>query len=186
MDYSEDLRDLLERAQHGDDSARTRLFEIAYQDLRIQARAQLRRNARSTLLDTTALVHESFLRFLNAGRLTTTERGQFFAYAARVMRSVVVDFARRRFADRRGGSAPHVPFTTHLAERVAASESDVLRIDDAMKELQQLEPRLVQVVEMRYFAGMSEAEISDALGIAVRTVRRDWEKAKLLLGAMLR
>ncbi len=182
----DELGDLLIRAEKGDESARERLFVIAYDELRSLARAQLRKGGRNTLLDTTVLVHESFVRYVNAGRLAASERAQFFAYSARVMRSVIVDFARRKLADRRGGDAEHVPFCTQLAEKVSAGEDELVRINDAMDELQQHDERLVRVVEMRYFAGMTEQEIGDALGIAVRTVRRDWEKARLLLAAMLR
>lgn len=180
------LTDLLQRAQAGERTARERLFALAYEELRVQARAQLRNGGRNTFLDTTVLVHESFLRFMQAGRLSGTDRGHFFAYAGRVMRSVIVDFARKRQAERRGGAAEHVSLDTQLAEDVRASDDDLIRINEALEALQDADPRLVQVVEMRFFAGMTEAEVADALGVADRTVRRDWEKAKLLLTATLR
>jgi RNA polymerase sigma factor (TIGR02999 family) len=180
------LADLLQRAQIGDPAARERLFAVAYEELRIQARAQLRGGGRNTYLDTTVLVHESFLRFMQAGQLIGQDRGHFFAYAGRIMRSVVVDFARKRQAERRGGQVQHVPLDTQLAEDLRASDEDLLRIDEALQALQEADERLVRVVEMRFFAGMTEAEVADALGIADRTVRRDWEKAKLLLTATLR
>src|SRR5438128_2652882 len=106
---ADELSQLIQRAHAGDEAARERLFAAAYDDLRAQARAQLRGGGRNTLLDTTVLLHESFLRFQRAGKLAGTERGHFFAYAARVMRSVIVDFARQRQAERRGGDAVHVP-----------------------------------------------------------------------------
>lgn len=184
--FMDELKDLLQRAHDGDEAARGRLFAVAYEELRSLARAQLRRGGRNTLLNTTVLIHESFLRFWNAGQLTGAERGQFFAYAARIMRSVIVDFARQRQADRRGHDAVHVPLSMQLAENTSTGEDEVVKINDALDALEKLDERLVRVVEMRYFAGMTGAEIADALGITERTVRRDWEKARLLLISSLR
>jgi RNA polymerase sigma factor (TIGR02999 family) len=182
----DELTQLIHRAQGGDEGARERLFAVAYEDLRGQARAQLRNGGRNTLLNTTVLLHESFLRFQRAGRLAGTERGHFFAYAARVMRSVIVDFARQRQAERRGGDAVHVPMDAQLADNLHAGEDEVIQINEAIEALKAEDPRLVQVVEMRYFAGMTEKEIAEVLGVTDRTVRRDWEKARLLLASMLR
>jgi RNA polymerase sigma factor (TIGR02999 family) len=182
----DELSVLIQRAHAGDESARERLFAVAYQDLRGQARAALRDGGRNTLLNTTVLLHESFLRFQRAGKLAGTERGHFFAYAARVMRSVIVDFARQRQAERRGGDAVHVPLDAQLAENLRAGEDEVIQINDAIEALENEDPRLVQVVEMRYFAGMTEQEIAAVLGVTDRTVRRDWEKARMLLATLLR
>jgi RNA polymerase sigma factor (TIGR02999 family) len=180
------LKDLLQRAHGGDQAAREQLFAVAYEELRSQARAQLRSGGRHTLLDTTVLVHESYLRFLRAGRLTGAERGHFFSYAAQVMRSVIVDSVRQRQADRRGGDAVHVQLDTRFAEDAAATDEQVIKINDALEALEKLDERLVRVVEMRYFAGMTETEVAEALGVTDRTVRRDWQKARLLLAAALR
>ena len=97
------------------------------------------------------------------------------------MRSVIVDFARRRQADRRGGAVAHLTLTTRIDARLAAGEDEILRVHDALDEIAAVDPRLAQVVEMRYFGGMTETETAEALGITDRTVRRDWEKARLLL-----
>jgi RNA polymerase sigma factor (TIGR02999 family) len=180
-----ELTALLMLANAGDEAARERLFAVAYEDLRIQARARLRNGGRNTLLDTTALVHESFLRFLQAGKLSGTDRGHFFSYAAKVMRSVIVDFARQRLAQRRGGDLERVTLDTDLGERLPAEEGQVVQVHEALERLEQADPRLAKVVEMRYFAGMSEAEIGAALGVTERTVRRDWMRARLLLAAGL-
>jgi RNA polymerase sigma factor (TIGR02999 family) len=180
------LNDLLQRAHDGNEAARTQLFAAAYDELRSRARAQLRGGGRNTLLNTTVLVHESYLRFAHAGHLSGSERGYFFSYAAHVMRSVIVDFARQRQTQRRGGDVAHLPLTTQFAENMTASEDQLVRINDALEELQKVDERLAQVVEMRYFAGMTESEIATAMGVTDRTVRRDWQKARLLLAATLR
>jgi len=177
---------LLEAVQRGDDGAVERLFALLYDDLRKLAHARLRRSGGLTLLDTTSLVHESYLKLLNSGSLEASDRGQFMSYAARVMRSVVVDFVRRRSADRRGGDAVHVELDTEVASLTDPREREIIRINEALDELAKIDERMVKVVEMRYFAGMTEAEIADALGVTDRTVRRDWQKARLLLAESLR
>jgi RNA polymerase sigma factor (TIGR02999 family) len=101
------------------------------------------------------------------------------------MRSVIVDYARARAAERRGGDAEHLVLDTQLSEQIAAPENDALRVHEAMEVLEQAEPRLAQVAEMRFFGGLSEPEIAQALGLSERTVRRDWEKARLLLIAAM-
>lgn len=176
-----DVTSLLFAAKNDDSQAMNRLFEVLYDDLRLLARAKLRRSAPMTVLDTTALVHESYLRFLRTGDLKVEDRPHFLAYAARVMRSIVVDLIRSRLADRHGGDALHVTLNTEIAESASVREDEVILVNDALEELATIDPRLVKVVEMRYFAGMSEAEIAESLGVSVRTVERDWEKARLFL-----
>jgi RNA polymerase sigma factor (TIGR02999 family) len=155
-----------------------------YEDLRQLAHARLRRNERVTLLDTISLVHETFLRVLKSGRVGESERPQFLAYAARVMRSVIVDFVRQRHAERRGGNDPHIPLDA-LAELVPSAEDEVLRVSEALDELAKADERLVKIVEMRYFGGYTEEDIGLALGVNERTVRREWQKARLLLALAL-
>jgi RNA polymerase sigma factor (TIGR02999 family) len=156
-------------------------FEALYDDLRRLARSEVRRHQTITLLNTTSLVHESYLRVLKSGQVRTDERGEFMAYMARVMRSVVVDFVRSRMAEKRGGKSEHVPMDTELEEKISAHDADVLRVHEALDVLAQSDARMAQVVEMRYFAGLEDAEIAQALRVSERTVRRDWEKARLLL-----
>jgi RNA polymerase sigma factor (TIGR02999 family) len=179
-----DITDLLQRVSAGENAAWEMLFQQLYEPLRSLARIRLAR-ARGTLLDTTGLVHEFYLRLEHAGRVRVKDRRQFMAYAARAMRSVVVDFARKRAAGIRGGDAVHVTLTEGLAPQ-ASGEAEILEVHAALEALEQVDPRLVRVVEMRYFAGMTEEEIARSLGITDRTVRRDWEKARLLLAAVLR
>jgi RNA polymerase sigma factor (TIGR02999 family) len=184
-----DLNALLDGARRGDEQSLNRLFQLLYDDLRRVASARLRDGAPPTQLHTTALVHESYTRFARLAHLDVEDRAHFLAYASRVMRSVIVDAARARAAERRGGNAIHVEWTTRIAEdRIdveAAEDPDVLRVNEALEELAQIEPRLAQVVEMRYFGGMSHAEIAAVLGIGMRTVERDWERARSFLYAML-
>lgn len=161
------------------------LFRLMYQDLRRLASSRLRRSEDITMLDTTALVHESYLRFQHQTDLGGMTQGQFLAYAARVMRFVVIDFVRQRHAERRGGDQLHVTLNTDVAESVSVRDDDVVRIHDAIEELAQVDDRLARIVEMRCFAGLDELAIAQALGITDRTVRRDWQKARLLLKAVL-
>lgn len=179
------LTDLIRRAREGDPGATKEVFDAAYGDLRELASSRLARGGRCTLLDTTALVHESYLRFSNAGSLAITDRQHFMRYASHVMRSVIVDLVRANRAARRGGDAVHVELDTSVRDTIAEGEDEIMRVHEALEELGAVDPRIVEVVEMRYFAGMTEIEIAAALGVTDRTVRRDWEKARLLLAEVL-
>lgn len=183
---ADDLTRLLEAARAGDAEAGRRAYALVYRDLHALAHAKLRAHRTMSLLDTTALVHESYLRLLGDGRLDLDGRRHFFAYAARVMRSVIVDTARARLAARRGGGLPDLTLDTEAAISEGGDDATVVRVDDALADLAKVNPRLAEVVEMRYFGGLTEAEIAEALGVSDRTVKRDWEKARLLLAAALR
>lgn len=176
---------LIERIAAGDAAARDELFAQAYPELRRLARARLRGGGRSTVLQTTVLVHESYLRLAGAPSLQLRDRQAFFAYASRVMRSVIVDAVRERQAERRGGGAEHQTLDTHAADSMPDGEAEIVHVHEALLALEAAEPRLATVVEMRYFGGYTEAEIAEALGLTERTVRRDWDKARLLLRATL-
>jgi RNA polymerase sigma factor (TIGR02999 family) len=179
-----DLTTLIQRAQAGDARAADALFEATYPELRRLARARLRGGRRDTLLDTTSLIHEWYVRFVRAGAVRIEDRVHFMRYAGRAMRAVIVDFARRRSAERRGGNAPHVGLTG--ADGVGADAEDILRVNEALEGLAALDARMAQVVELRYFGGLTETEIAQALGVTDRTVRRDWEKARLWLAEAMR
>jgi RNA polymerase sigma factor (TIGR02999 family) len=162
-------------------------FAALYPDLRRMARARLRDEQPLTLFSTTALVHETYLDLARRGHLAQVEQRSFLAYAARAMRSILVDHARARQTQRRGERVEHVPLDDELAERLpAAPEDEILHVHDALGVLAQAEPRLAQTIEMAFFAGMTEAEMALALGVSERTVRRDLGKAKLLLEVALR
>ena len=161
------------------------LFPLLYNELRRLARSRLAAGGRHTLLDTASLVHEAYLRMQRDGGVALNDREHFLAYAATTMRSVVIDFVRRRNADRRGGGVEHVTLDTRAAEELGASDDEILAVHEALETLAKVDPRLVSVVEMRYFAGLSDLEIAAALGLSDRTVRRDWDRARLLLAEML-
>jgi RNA polymerase sigma factor (TIGR02999 family) len=177
---------LLQAAGEGDAGAGDRAFALLYTELRQMARSRLRQSGELTLLDTTVLVHESYLRLQGQDGAAFPDRAHFLAYASRVMRTVVVDVVRARLAERRGGGAEHLPLDTALGEQLAAHDEEVLRVHEALDELAALEPRLAQVVELRYFGGLTEAEIAVHLDITERTVQRDWAKARLFLSMSLR
>jgi len=170
--------------EDGGKEATPELFSLMYQDLRRLAHARLQRNEPITLLDTTSLVHETFLRVLKSRRIAVSERPRFLAYAAQVMRSIIVDFVRQRHAERRGGGEARVPLDS-AAEAVPSAEDEVLRVSEALDELAKVDERLVKLVEMRYFGGFTEEDIALALGVNERTVRREWQKARLLLSLAL-
>ena len=177
---------LLRAAVGGDRIAADQAYALLYADLRRLARSRLRKSGDMTLLDTTALVHESYLRLNGSRRLDFPDRHHFLAYAAKVMRAVVVDLVRARLADRRGGEAEHVTLHTTVVDGKATHGDEVLRVHEALDELAALEPRLAQVVELRYFGGLSEAEVAAALGVTDRTVQRDWQKARMFRSLALR
>jgi RNA polymerase sigma factor (TIGR02999 family) len=173
---------LLKRATEGDRAALDTVFASLYPDLRRVARARLHSQGRADAMNTTMLVHESFMRLVNASGLRIEDRHHFFAYAAKTMRNVIIDAAREHKAERRGGGVEHVPLDDGGPDVPDTSASDeLLRVNDALLELETLDPELVQVVEMRYFGGYSEQEIAEMQGVTERTVRRRWDKARAWL-----
>ncbi|MBA4286167.1 MAG: hypothetical protein C0434_11620 [Xanthomonadaceae bacterium] len=170
---------------HGNDMPDA-LWGHLYPELKALARSRLRRSGNFTLLDTTALVNQSCLKMLErgTGALEGRQRLQFLAYASAVMRSVVIDLARERLTDRRGnGGLLRLDLLAIGPDTTV--EDDPLIVDMALTDLRIREPRLAQVVEMRFFGGFPEIEIAEALGISERSVRRDWEKARLLMRMLL-
>jgi RNA polymerase sigma factor (TIGR02999 family) len=182
---SERLTVLLARVNAGDRAARDALFAAVYPELKRLAHARLHGGGRNTVLDTTALVHESYLRLVQTGALGFDDRRAFFGYASRVMRSVIVDSARARLAERRGGQAEKLTLGSEPALNVAQHDEHILQVHAALEQLEQADARAAQMVEMRYFGGYTDREIADTLDLTERTVQRDWEKARLLLRAML-
>jgi RNA polymerase sigma factor (TIGR02999 family) len=175
-----DVTSLLHRLQGGDEDALDDLMPVVYEELRRIARRHLRGQAPGHTLQTTALVHEAFLRLARGRESGWTDRVHFYAVAATAMRQVLVDHARRRGASKRGGDHERVVLATGDLGIDAQAEL-MVEIDDALRKLSALDPRLTRVVECRFFAGMSEPETAAALGVTDRTVRRDWVKARAWL-----
>jgi RNA polymerase sigma factor (TIGR02999 family) len=179
-----DVTVLLDAARQGETLAVGRIFELLYPELKRIAHAKLRYRDDRLLMDTGALVNEAYLHLLSKQRLQANDRGHFLAYAAQVMRNVVVDTVREQQAARRGGGLQaFVTLDTHALSAVPLSggEDEILKVHEALEELAQIDARLVRVVEMRYFVGLSNQEIADSLGVTTRTVERDWEKARTFL-----
>ncbi|MCW5656524.1 MAG: sigma-70 family RNA polymerase sigma factor [Burkholderiaceae bacterium] len=185
MVVSERVTVLLARVTAGDRAARDALFAAVYPELRRLAHARLYGGGRNTVLDTTALVHESYLRLVQTGELSFDDRRAFFGYASRVMRSVIVDSARARLAERRGGDARPVTLADEPAAALLQQDEHIMQVHEALQQLEQADARAAQMVEMRYLGGYSDKEIAETLDVTERTVQRDWEKARMLLRALL-
>ncbi|MEQ1595598.1 MAG: ECF-type sigma factor [Casimicrobium sp.] len=164
------------------------MFAALYPDLKRLARSRLRTVGARTILDTTMLVHDTYARLAEKQRGQFATSGQFMAYCGQAMRSVIVDLVRANSAARRGGGEALLELNTEVMQSAAPSveaEPDVLRVHEALAQLAALDPRLVRLVELRYFAGLSEAEAAATLGMAARTASREWERARALLRAMM-
>ena len=175
-----DITELLLAHGGGDAAALDRLVPLVYDDLRRIARGQLRRRRPGDTLNTTGLVHEAYVRLVDQTRTSWRDRGHFFAVSAIAMRQIVVDHARRRMRAKRGGDRVTVPLDD-VQEPAAREAARILEIDEALEKLAKVDRRLAQVVECRYFAGLTEEETAAALGVSVRTAQREWFKARAWL-----
>ena len=175
-----DITQLLQLHLAGDREAFDRLVALAYQRLRGIARSQLRGRRPGQTLDTTALVHEVYLHLVEETGVPWRDRSHFFAIAARAMRRIVVDHLRRHLAKKRGGGAAPVELDADLLGERPEVER-ILAVDRALDTLAAFNPRLTQILECRFFAGMTREETAAALGISVRTVERDWTRARAWL-----
>ena len=174
---------LLRRAAGGDRAALDAVYASLYPDLKRVARARLHLQGRADSISTTMLVHESFMRLVGARGLRLQDRRHFFAYAAKTMRNIIIDSAREHRAERRGAGAEHVTLGDAEALKVAGpnASDELLRVNEALQQLEAVDPELAELVEMRYFGGYSETEIAELHGVAERTVRRRWDKARAWL-----
>lgn len=175
-----DITQILQQAESGDPSARADLIRAAYDDLRKLAAAKMADEKMNHTLTSTALVHEVSLKMLNDSQLPLTNRNQFFAYASKAMRHFLIDHARTKGRQKRGGDRNKFSFEEAM---IACQEQrdDILALNDALEALAEVDPRKAQLVEMRYFGGMSNQEIADALNISLATIKRDWLVAKTWL-----
>ncbi len=179
-----DITQWLDAARDGDRAALDRVLGTLYQELHAMARRQLAGQYGQTL-DATALVHEAYLKLIGRRDVQFDDRAHFFAYAASAMRSVVVDYARQRLAQKRGGDLHRVTELPDDIEGGLRLDEDMLGLDTALTKLAAVDLKLAQVVELRYFAGLSEQEIAELLKRSERSIRRDWQKARLFLLASL-
>jgi RNA polymerase sigma factor (TIGR02999 family) len=176
----ETVTSLLVSAEADDEDVWDRLLPLVYEEFRVLARRQLARADAQATLATTDLVHEAYLRLVDGSRVRANGRRYFFGAAARAMRHVLVDHARRRRRDKRGGGLR--PLSLRAAHLVAEpDEEHLIELDEALGELARIYPRAVRVVECRFFAGLSVEETCEVLGIAPRTVKRDWALARAWL-----
>jgi RNA polymerase sigma factor (TIGR02999 family) len=164
--------------QQGDDAALQRLVPLVYQELRRVASARLRAERPGHILQTTALVHEAYLRLVDLDRLNVRNRAHLLALAARLMRQVLVDHARRSRAHKRAGATISVDDVSIPTEPPGV---DVLALDEALDDLMAVDPRLSRIVELKFFAGLTISETAQALGISTATVERDWTVARAWL-----
>jgi RNA polymerase sigma-70 factor, ECF subfamily len=177
---SQDITRLLLAWGAGDQAALDELMPLVYAELRKLARGYMRNQPADHTLQTTALVNEAYLRLIDSSRVNWQNRTHFFAISAQLMRRILVDFARRRSSLKRGGEVHKVELDEALV-RPLEQKTDLVALDEALKILAELAPRQSQVVELRYFGGLSEEEIAAHLEISVRTVRRDWSAARAWL-----
>jgi RNA polymerase sigma factor (TIGR02999 family) len=177
---SEGITALLRAWSGGDQAALSRLAEQVYPELRLMAQRYMKNERQANTLQTTGLVHEVYLHLVDVTKVEWRERAQFFAMAAQMMRRILVDAARMRGAHKRGGNALKVNLDeTALLSK--APDPSILALDEALTAFSQVAPRQAQVVELRYFGGLTEEEIVAALKISPRTVRRDWDLARAWL-----
>lgn len=180
MDASESVTQLLARAQAGDSEARDELLRTTYDELRRIARAYLRNERPDHTLQATALVNEACLRILQGGSLEGANRAQFLRFTAHAMRRVLISHARAHGRIKRGGGVAKIPFEEGL---VVGGESnlDLVALDEALRRLEEIDPRKSQVVELRFFGGMTVEEMAAVLKVSTMTVKRDWDVAKTWL-----
>ena len=177
MDASDDVTDLLVAWRHGDQDALARLVALVHDELRRIAHGYLAGERADHTLRTTALVNEAYLKLVRTSHVQWQDRAQFFAAAAGSMRRILVDYARRYNAGKRGGGLGALPLDEEAL--LVEQRAEMLEaLDEALERLEAMDSRLCRVVEYRYFAGLSDAETAEVLGVTSRTVRREWVKAR--------
>ena len=180
------MSQLLKAWHDGDERAWERLIPLVYDELRRQARLRLRRERMNHTLQTTALVHEAYVRLADQNLADWQNRGQFFCIASEMMRRILVDHARGRDRERRGGEVELISMDMDLQVAINSAQIDLMELDEALKRLAAIDGQQAKIVELRYFTGCSVEETAEALGISTRTVKRDWAMAKAWLKHELR
>lgn len=175
------ITQLLRSVTAGDSAALGQLYASLYPELKRVAQAALYRQGRGESMQTTVLVHESFLRLLSSKDLRLQDRRHFFAYVARTMRSLIVDNAREQLALWRGGDVDHVTYSAEHVAHISLASDRMMRLDRALTDLSELDAELAELVEMRYFGGYTEREVAELWDVNERTVRRRWDKARAWL-----
>lgn len=182
---ADNLTELIRASSVSQSDMRPELYAQAYPELRKLAMNWLYRHGGADHLQTTEVLNEGYLRFLQTPEMRAHDRASFFAFASSIIRSVVFDTVRRAKADKRGGNAWITSLDTTLNETIGNPDSEFLELEQAIAQLEVVDPRLAYVVDMHFFAEMSMQEIADTLDVNEKTVRRDWKKAQLLLKSML-
>ena len=177
---TQEVTRLLQAWGQGEDAALERMIPLVYKELRRIAHRRMAGERQGHTLQTTALVNEAYLKLIDFRRVNWQDRVHFFAISAQVMRHILVDFARSRSYQKRGGGAHKVTLDENLAGPIE-SDQDLVALDDALKALAEVDPRKSKVVELRFFGGLSVEETAEALQVTPRTVLRDWRLAKLWL-----
>jgi RNA polymerase sigma factor (TIGR02999 family) len=179
------LSTLVAAADNGDRAAADTLFTTLYDELHRMARRELAKRGAGVTLGATTLLHEAYLDISDREGAAFPDRNRFMAYASRVMRGLIIDYARRRQAQKRGGEFEITSIATDVAEPMPDAD-ELTRVSDALDDLGSTEPRLAQIVDFKFFCGFSFAEIGSMLSLSERTVQRDWEKARIYLHRVLR
>ena len=175
-----DITRLLLEWRNGSERALDELMPIVYSELRRMARNYMRRQSPGHTLQTTGLVNEAYMRLVDSNRVNWQDRNHFFAVSAQLMRRILVDFARRKNSQKRGGDQIMVTLDERV-DKAAESGTDLVSLDEALTRLAEFSPRQSRIVELRYFAGLTEEQVAETLDISSRTVRRDWNLAKAWL-----
>ena len=176
----DDITALLMAWGGGDKAALDRLMPLVYQELRRLARRQMRRERQGDTLQTTALVNEAYLRLVDYERVQARDRNHFLAIAAQAMRRILIERARNRQSDKRGSNPQRISLD-EVTEVAEARASDLLALDEALRALSTIDPRKAQIVELRYFGGLTIEETANVLGVSTPTVERDWHTARIWL-----
>jgi RNA polymerase sigma factor (TIGR02999 family) len=177
---TESITALLASAERGDRAAADAVFAALYEDLHRMARRELARGGGGVTLSATALLHDAYLNIAGREGVTFPDRNRYMGYASRVMRRLIIDYARTRQAQKRGGHFEITSLSTDVADPMTSAD-ELTRISEALDELGAVDERLVRVVDLKFFCGFSFIEIAETLGVTERTIQRDWEKARIFL-----